>query len=129
MFALHGDIAVNILDFFPMISDVKDSYRRAREKGYTREEAIQKVREDYCGELSDSDESPQVWIGLAEVTGRRKELTNTLLSEADSAFSALETAFRRQTLHYEQKGKASAIQLNSGRRQNIVRRLLTGPTG
>ena len=84
---------MNFLDYFPMISDIKDSYRRAREKGCSRELAIEQVREEYFQELSDSDDSPQVWIGLAEVTGRRKELTNTLLSKAELAFSALETAY------------------------------------
>ncbi len=81
---------MGILEFFPMILDVKDSYRRFREKGANREEAIAKVRSEFAQELSDADDGPQVWIGLADVTGRRKELTEDLLQKAEAAFAALE---------------------------------------
>lgn len=84
---------MSILDYFPMILDVKDSYRNAREKGCGREAAVEKVREEFARELADPDDGPQVWIGLAEVTGRRKELTEELLAKAESAFSTLAAAF------------------------------------
>ena len=84
---------MSLLDFFPMIMDVEDSYRNSREKGCGREAAIEAVLKEYSNELQDEDDGPQVWIGLAEVTGRRKELTEALLSEAESAFAVLEAAF------------------------------------
>lgn len=84
---------MGILDYFPLIMDVKDSYRKYREKGCGREEATEKLREEYASELRDADDGPQVLIGLAEVTGRRKELTEELLRDAEAAFAALEQAF------------------------------------
>ena len=84
---------MGILEYFPLILDVKDSYRRYREKGCSREEALEKLREEFANELRDADDGPQVLIGLAEVTGRRKELTEELLRDAEAAFAALEKAF------------------------------------
>ena len=66
---------MGIFEYFPLILDVKDSYRKYREKDCGREEATEKLREEYANELRDADDRPQVLIGLAEVTGRRKELT------------------------------------------------------
>lgn len=96
---------MSILDFFPMIQDVKDCYRNSREKGYGREAAIEVVLKEYAIELQDEDDRPQVWIGLAEVTGRRKELTEALLSKAELAFTALETAFPEATVTLRAKKK------------------------
>ena len=84
---------MNILELFPIISDVKDRYRKEREYGCDREAAIEKVMEEFSRELADPDDGPQVWIGLADVTGRRNELTEVLLSEAESAFTNLERSF------------------------------------
>ena len=84
---------MGIFEYFPLILDVKDSYRKYREKDCGREEATEKLREEYANELRDADDRPQVLIGLAEVTGRRKELTEELLRDAEAAFAALEKAF------------------------------------
>ncbi len=97
---------MNILDFFPMILDVKDSYRTQREKGQSREEAIKHIQAEYEKELHDADDRPQVLIGLADVLGRRKELTEDLLQAAESAFSELETAFPEARSALRAKKKA-----------------------
>lgn len=84
---------MNILEFFPIILDVKDSYRRYREKGSNRSEAMERVRDEFAQELLDADDGPQVWIGLADATGRRKEMTEELLRKAEEAFATLEESF------------------------------------
>lgn len=84
---------MGILEFFPMIADVKESYRRFREKGADRAGAIEKVKNEFAMELLDKDDGPQVWIGLAEATGRRRELTEELLQKAEAAFTSLSDSF------------------------------------
>ena len=84
---------MGILEFFPMIADIKESYRRSREKGADRAGAIETVKNEFAKELLDKDDGSQVWIGLAEATGRKRELTEELLQKAETAFVALEESF------------------------------------
>ena len=85
---------MSLAEYFPIIEDVRASYRSYREQGGNRQEGVEKTLAEYAAELSDTDDDgPQVWIGLAEVLGRRKELTEEIRAKAEQAFADLERAF------------------------------------
>ena len=79
----------SLFERFPLIIDVIHEYRVLRQTNHGRDEAIQKVLENNSAALQDYDESYQVWIGLAKVTGQKNELTPLLLRKASSAFDCL----------------------------------------
>ena len=78
---------------FPQIIDVGDEYKAYRLKGENRDEACKHVIQNYEKELSDLDDAPQIWIGLAKVTGDRHELTSELYTKAEMSFNALAIAY------------------------------------
>ena len=79
----------SLSDIFPMIEDIQDDYRLFRQKGESREEACQHILDDNQKELADEDDGPQVWIGLAKVTGARGEMTEELFERAEQAFQQI----------------------------------------
>ena len=79
----------SLSDIFPMIEDIQDDYRLYRQKGESREEACQHILDDNQKELADVDDGPQVWIGLAKVTGARREMTEELFEQAEQAFQQI----------------------------------------
>ena len=76
-------------DCFPLIMDIVHEYRILRQTNHGRDEAIQIVLENNSAALMDYDDSPQIWIGLAKVTGQKNELTPELLEKALSSFDSL----------------------------------------
>ena len=84
---------MNLETIFPLIKDISDLYRLYRRRGMSREEACQYVIKENEKELQDADDGPQVWIGLAKITGSKNELTEELLARAETSFDALEKAF------------------------------------
>ena len=84
---------MNLETIFPLIKDTSDLYRLYRRRGMSREEACQYVIKENEKELQDADDGPQVWIGLAKITGSKNELTEELLARAETSFDALEKAF------------------------------------
>lgn len=84
---------MQLSDEFPIIWDVGAEYRKRRHRGKGREEAIAEVLDYFSSELADSDDGPQVWIGLAQVTSGKKELTSELMMKAQEAFDQLSEMF------------------------------------
>ena len=78
-----------IFSVFPVIYDVKNGYVRYRRRGSSREQAVMAILCEYRQELLDTDDRPQVWIGLAAGMGAKKELTEECLQEAKAAFRSM----------------------------------------
>lgn len=94
---LEGDISsMRIESVFPLINDISDSYVTYRRKGKSRAEACEQILMDNENELSDSDDGPLVWIGIAKATGRKKELTQDILQKAEQCFGILTKACPEQ---------------------------------
>ena len=51
---------MSLAEYFPIIEDVRASYRSYREQGGNRQEAVEKTLAEYAAELSDTDDGPQV---------------------------------------------------------------------
>ena len=78
-----------LFDYYPMIADVRNEYIKQRRRGKDRETAVNAVLSSFSDELTDSDDGPQVWIGLASITASKKELTEGLLERASLAYRQL----------------------------------------
>ena len=60
-----------LFDYYPMIADVRNEYIKQRRRGKDRETAVNAVLSSFSDELTDSDDGPQVWIGLASITASK----------------------------------------------------------
>lgn len=74
---------------FPMVNDIIGTYRVYRERGHTRDVAIEQLREEYSRELADYDDGPIVQIGLALALCKKDELTQNVLADAQTAVRKL----------------------------------------
>ena len=80
-------------EMFPIVFDTEESYVQWRRRGKNREDAIKEIENEYSNELSDIDDAPQVWIGLAKALGKKKELLPEVYTEAKKAFFALKNRY------------------------------------
>ena len=64
-----------MLSDFPVIEEIKSEYKNLRIKGFGREEATDRIKDSYRYELADEDDSPLIWIGLADAQFACKELS------------------------------------------------------
>ena len=78
---------------FPQIMDIADEYKAYRLNGENRDEACSHVIRNNEKELSDPDDAPQIWIGLAKAAEVKHELTAELYTKAEISFDALANAF------------------------------------
>ena len=104
-----------IYSIFPLIYDVKQEYIRYRRRGESREQAVDNVLKGYHRELSDTDDAPQIWIGLANVMASKCELTADYLKKAELAFKELLFSYPEINVHLQ-------IEMN-----RICRKELLGP--
>lgn len=72
-----------------LIDDIKYNYRHYRFFGNSREQAINMIKEAFCEELCDTDESPYVQIALALVLSKKNELTLEVKNDALEAIAEL----------------------------------------
>ena len=89
---------MTISDLFPAIDDIIHVYRRYRRRGENRADACVHILEDFQDELTDVDEAPQIWIGLAKALGARRELTPEICEKAEQGFHALAAAFPEEQM-------------------------------
>ena len=82
-----------ITDYFPLIEDIKNDYIKARRHGKSRREGIAYILDEYANELSDDDDGPQVWLGLAKALSDKKELTEEIKTKAEEAIEKLKKNF------------------------------------
>ena len=95
---------------FPVLEEIKEEYIQLRQVGNSREDAVRKLVESYADELQDIEETPLLWIGLADAQYFRKELSEDVAKKAISALDAFESFgwdicpgdLNRRREHYEQ---------------------------
>ena len=78
-----------IFDIFPLAADVCKTYEHFRDTGLARDRAAGEVLAMYSGELSDQDDAPQVWVGLAMAMYMSDELTDAVIKKASKGFAYL----------------------------------------
>lgn len=78
-----------IFDIFPLAADVCKTYGHFRDTGLARDRAAGEVLAMYSGELSDQDDAPQVWVGLAVAMYMSDELTDAVIKKASKGFAYL----------------------------------------
>lgn len=71
--------------FDPYAYNIRLSYQAYRTNGESRSSAIDRIREEYSGELQDSDDRVAVLMAIAQALCRKKELTSELAEETLSA--------------------------------------------
>jgi len=64
-----------------MSMDVRTQYVKCRQHGYSREEAIALIRDDYDFELQDTDDRIAVLIGLVQGLSKKNELLKNIADE------------------------------------------------
>lgn len=75
----------------PLIGDVKADYIALRKEKVSRDQAVQQLFEDYFDSLADTDDRPQIHIGIADGQYQLKELSREAATLGLEALSALET--------------------------------------
>ena len=82
-----------LTDYYPLLEDIKNEYVRERKHGKSRQEGIEYILSEYCRELDEPDDGPQVWIGLAKALAQKKELTPELQKKAADGADSLTSLF------------------------------------
>lgn len=83
------DIIKLIFNIFPLATDVFKTYEHFRSIGLSRDKSADEVITMYSEELSDQDDAPQVWVGMAFAMYTADELTTTVIGKASQSFSYL----------------------------------------
>lgn len=78
-----------IFDIFPLAADVCRTYEHFRDTGLASDRAAEEILAMYSGELSDQDDAPQVWVGLAMAMYMSDELTDAVIKKASKGFAYL----------------------------------------
>ena len=78
-----------IFDVFPLAADVCRTYEHFRDTGLASDRAAEEILAMYSGELSDQDDVPQVWVGLAMAMYMSDELTDAVIKNASKGFAYL----------------------------------------
>lgn len=78
-----------IFDIFPLAADVCKTYEHFRDTGLASDRAAEEILAMYSGELSDQDDAPQVWVGLAMAMYMSDELTDAVIKNASKGFAYL----------------------------------------
>ena len=75
-----------------MVYEVRDEYKKCRQNGASRAEAVETLKTSYRAELTEGkeDDGRLFWIGLAEGQCHYQELTSEVAEEALSALLVLE---------------------------------------
>ena len=77
---------------FPMVHEVRNEYKSRRQKGASRAEAVELLKDSYRAELTEGkeDDAHLFWIGLAEGQCHYQELTAEVADKALAALAVLE---------------------------------------
>lgn len=80
---------------FPMIDEVKAEYRKLRENGLGRDDAVKELQLSYHSELTigNQDDGLLFWIGLADAQYALKELSEEVAQQGLYAIRKLEQYF------------------------------------
>ena len=105
-----------LYDNHPLVSDVVDYYTSQRELGYSREQALGRIRDSFQDEFRDEDDRPILMIANALALCKKGELTQEVRRDALDAIAFLKENATEDSLPEEKQDYEDLIQYLSEER-------------